>query len=946
MHHFVSMTYIIPTKVEKMKEDYEMIEMATKNLHRGIEKLLQKAVKDRKPPLDDDTVLSRIEKKASKLVQHIRHLLRQLLERRQSLKALIEWLQREWKTKLKQNLQNHPQEVLTHAFQCLIRCQDGITLLTSGECRHPVDIQEATTTTKNKFPSYLRTLKERSDGYTKLYSGDAYSGYGFDEYSNETVGIQVRLVELLRPYHKRPWEYLESSCELLESLLDQHENVIKALKQTIQEIKEEMRIDITQQLAKPVIFSTQDKMERLQVLIPARRGPTAAGGGGGRKEQKISITRLGNNFQIFGVSVLPNDYHTIQHWDRVLSLNLPKDENNGKGGSTNSEVVGKKWKRPVVLEDSDSSDDERVFEQSPSKGNTDKTSSKTSSFAQQSTTGLAVRVETTKTTRIETEISLNSIKEQMGVDRRGLEASRQDLELENHGIGRDVGPSSMCSEEEEQVQRLTRNLKNVEQRTGIDYDTNEVWDAREELRRAYMELGIWALESSKNRNLQQALSSFEQAKQLTMVLQDTHEKEVVKVNDQTDRARQISRRLLFLLSEARTNIGIVLMEMAESHQSSVNQRMLGKAIRDFQQTRGLLAQLRGLINVELGRCPAHSNTWITLKSDSFECDILDSMVCRCHGKAIWLSRKDDGFVSAEKVFEQGWSFFRGFNVACLSHLLPGLLGTVVACIESCSTLANIGCEELETMKQQQRISDEGKCTSNIMLQLVCKALSKQTEILREVERLRELDDSNIREMVKSFERGHSLPSSFTSQKSLENVKSWWQKCLEQPNALEDERSMLPLPHSALSSLGTMGRSVPTSGSGEILPRHFQQRLDSSSNPTASRWKQSHGSGPQPSRDEDDMNTSNGWNPSFEDVAASAPYRRPTRFRKWGDELLLSPINDSISTNQKTDLDDLDDNEKDSSLRCALSYPTIPPPMPPELLRLYDPVTYRKSQDIA
>jgi hypothetical protein len=871
-----------------MNDDPTTIELATGNLQKGIEKLLRKASAKR-PHLD----VQRAETRALRLVRHIHHLLFQLLQKRKSLQALIKWLGKEWKTRLKWKLSaDNPQQtqkVLVHAFQCLVRCQDGLMLLTSGECRHPVDIQEASDT---KFPSRLATLNERADGYTKLYSGEAYSGYGWDEYSNETVGIQVRLVEILKPFHKSPWEYLEGSSQLLESLLDRQEDVVKALKQDLQVIKEEMTVDITKQLAKPIIFSTQDKMERLQVLIPARAG---------QKEQRISIARLANTFQIVGSSVLPNEFQTVQHWDRNLSLYLTES---GKDESK-KQVIGKKRRRLAVLDDSDSSGCEEHDKKKPMRN--DANNSGVSKAA--ASTGLAVRVETTKV-RTEAEISLKSIKEQMGVDMRALEASRQDLELE--GLGKQDGNTR--SYEEEQVNRLTRNLERVEQRTGVDYDANEVWDAREELRRAYMELGIWALESSKNGNLEHALSSFEQAKKLTIELQQTHAKDVAKVNDQTERARLISRRLLFLLSEASTNVGITLMETAE-RQTLVNNKLLGKAVREFRQTRAFLAQLRGQVDVEIGKCAPNSTTWIGLKLDSLEGDILDSMVCRCLGKAIWLTGQCDSFSSAETLFEQGWSFFRGFNIGSRTQLIPILLGVVGACVESCSTLASLGYAELEILELNSTTRDKG----DVMLRIVCKALTKQTEILREVEGLRRTSDSPIQDLIKSYEREHPFPSSSASQKSLDDVKSWWRKCLEQMNDFENQQSKPPLPNAGLSGFGTHGRSTPS-----VVFQGQSQRQQSSRTAGAVGWMENQSATqhhPNHATELVDI-----WNPP-------PVYTVPTKFRKWGDELIEISISTKKNQGREEDL-------------LQFPYPTIPPPIPSELLLLYDPDTLRLRKEAA
>lgn len=881
-----------------MNDDKETIEIAVQSLRKGIEKLLKKACA-RKPHLDGE----RAQKRASGLVRHIRHLLIQLLEKRQSLKALIEWLQKEWKTRLRHKLSaddNHPpqqaQQILSHVMQILVRCQDGLVLLTSGECRHPVDIQEAATT---KFQSRLRTLSERADGYTKLYSGEAYSGYGWDEYANETVGIQARLVEILKPFHKHPWEYLESSNQLLETMLDRQEEAVKNLKQSLSAIKDEMSVDITKQLTKPIIFSTQDKMERLQVIIPAR---------GGRKEQKVSIARLANNFQILGYSVLPNDTLTVARWDKILSLKLEivADKN-----TANQKVAhGEKRKRRAILDDSDSSDDE---------GGKPTASGKRilSKDTKAESTGLSIRVETKKV-ETETEVSLRAIKEQMGVDNRDLEASRQELEMESLVTDNGV----VLSYEEEQVRRLARNLRRVEQRTGIDYDANEVWDAREELRRSYMEQGIWALEESQKatNKLDLALSSFEMAKKITNILMETHEKEVVTGNDRTERARLISRRLLFLLAEASTNVGITLLEKAGSVPAG-NKKHAGMAMRELSQIREYLAALQARIHLELGSCTAHSERWIKLKSDGLEGDILDSLACCSLGKAIWLLNQKGAVSSTERIFEEGWSHFRGFDVACRAELMPFLLGIMGSCTENCGTLASLGCSKLESLELNASAEEKGRP----FLRVISKALTRQIEIVECFEEFRRTCDPSSHDILTSYQQENNLPSSEASLKLLSETSDWWNRCLEQAKRFQHRQSTDTISRGDISSIDILNRSwLGYTAAPDNKTR--SQRLRFASGPRENRSVVFRDN----ARKSADVDSASEYVGSFE--THSQPFRRPESFRKWGDELLHKTIQ------AEEDLNGLHVSPNMQHL-----YPTAPPPIPPELLLKYDPITGRKKE---
>jgi hypothetical protein len=108
------------------------------------------------------------------------------------------------------------------------------------DIRHKYDIKLARTT---QFRSRLSTLQERDDGYTILYKDTGiYSGFGFDEFNNEIVGIRALLVKELKRYHKSPWDLLDrqGATELLEIQLDKHECEAKDLQNALQSLKRKM----------------------------------------------------------------------------------------------------------------------------------------------------------------------------------------------------------------------------------------------------------------------------------------------------------------------------------------------------------------------------------------------------------------------------------------------------------------------------------------------------------------------------------------------------------------------------------------------------------------------------------------------------------------------------------------------------------------------------------
>ena len=275
-----------------------MIALAIKSIEKGIHRIILKRRNSdhnhnhNHNPTNDNDKSSR--RRIQKLVEHTRHILIELFNKRRSLKAFLRWFQKEW-IRIEVDLEKYPVEILQHSMQHFLRCQDAFILLTSGECRHEYDTKLAKTTT-NKFRSRLSTLQERDDGYTVLYKDTGvYSGYGFDEFNNEVVGIRALLMKELKRYHKSPWDYLErqGGIELLESLLDQHEREAKELQQSLQSLKRQMMDNIHKRLKpKNLKFATQDKMERLCLI-------TIQG-------QRIDLERRADAFQIEG-PLLPDE---------------------------------------------------------------------------------------------------------------------------------------------------------------------------------------------------------------------------------------------------------------------------------------------------------------------------------------------------------------------------------------------------------------------------------------------------------------------------------------------------------------------------------------------------------------------------------------------------------------------------------------------------------------
>jgi hypothetical protein len=149
--------------------------------------------------------------------------------------------------------------LLTHWFRNYLRLRDGLVLLHSGECRHRGDVRAAAATTttqhnnsnnnKHNHKSKLGQQSTRADGYTTMYSGDHYSGYGWDELFDEHVGVKTRLVLALlgktndnvtnvnvsKERKEKMWDAITGRAELFDSCLSEQETAVKSLATEVSE---------------------------------------------------------------------------------------------------------------------------------------------------------------------------------------------------------------------------------------------------------------------------------------------------------------------------------------------------------------------------------------------------------------------------------------------------------------------------------------------------------------------------------------------------------------------------------------------------------------------------------------------------------------------------------------------------------------------------------------
>lgn len=813
-------------------QDREIVSLAIKSIEKAVGRIVERRSVDKEAC-----------RQIQHLIDHTGHLLGQLYDKRESLRALIGWFRGEWK-RLEPQLAESSIVILQHAMENMLRMSDGLVMLTSGECRHPFDIEQAR---KTKFRSRLSTVKERKDGYTCLYKADAvYSGFGWDEFTNESVGIQHRLLALLKPYMKSPWDYLErkGATQLLETCLDQQELAVKELQHEVQDLKKTLLQDIRIRLKPTKLnFATQDKTERLLVVF---------------ENQTISLERRASNFQIEKGSVLPNYFKRTGDW-AGHSLQMAAKQS--------GVALHRSRKRRLIINDSDSDEDSKP-------GQVSRVSNKV-----QLTTGLKVRVETSKP-KEETEESLVTIKHQMGVDGRSLEASREELEQENEKIKKVVD----CKEE--RTKRLKRILDRVVSRQFVD--DNEVWDARECLRQANMELGNELLWST--RNFEKALGSFNEAKALVRQQQTSHSQVSQSMNDDTCESRYIQRNLLFLLAQATVNAGICLVEWAQKENKGVIRRKASQAITEFRSVQELAVNIRQRAEADKQQSRVHSSDWNDTAEDSLRADQLESLACRWMGLSMWLSSQEAEAIS---VFEHASSFFKS-NANPRKDLFPAILEVAAECVYATLTLTDLVCSAMENLHRQ------AKEKGDRLLCVVERALRRHADIVGRLEQLA------LEEVTKSifldFLKDNDIARSNDVLENLDGIKRWWQKKRTQTAIAAAAQfvprlsSNLPSPEISAADLDKKRFPVPTA---HIILSEGRRRRKRKPSGGRSRFEDSYSQGAvRALQQEGNFDTNS----------------QPLRFRKWGDELLPRtelPLKPGVTVPK-------------------MPYPSVAPPMPDDI----------------
>mmetsp|Transcript_12170 Transcript_12170/g.30803 ORF Transcript_12170/g.30803 Transcript_12170/m.30803 type:complete len:839 (-) Transcript_12170:245-2761(-) len=828
----------------------DSIALAIKNLEKAINKILKR---------NDQNLKDKSQRRLRRLVEHARHVFIELAKKRRILKSFLLWFRHEW-TRLEVDLDKYPVEILQHSLQHFLRCQDSFILLTSGECRHEHDTHLANTT---NFRSRLSTLEERDDGYTVLYKGTGvYSGYGFDEFNNEVVGIRALLEKELKRYRKSPWDYLErhGGTELLESLLDQHECDVKEMQHSLQSFKQRMIEDINKRLTpKNLKFATQDKMERLSLSVQGRR---------------IDLERRAGSFQIEG-PLLPDKNRRPEDWN-YCSLKLRSEKEN--------RILPSK-KRRRVIDDSESEDEMIDF--------CDKNATKPVKNLKQSvgkSSGLVVRIDSSAL-KTEHEDSLAVIKNQLGVNVHELEEAREILEGEDGNTKRVL--------EEEKVVRLEKILKRVLSRDEID--ENEVWDAQECLRYAYMEAGNKYLWDARVRCVDKAIDNFEKAKQIV----ETQSKSQQQVTDK-DSSLLVQLNLLYLRGQAVVNIGISLVDSCHRKISTSKAKIL-RAIREFETAQSLMTKLRDLV----GKGTKSSRT---LESTSyiFKSKQLESLACRWMGRGFWLISEEKKSIASFQQASHTFSRSNTHEWHNNTYFEEDILELAAEAIYATCDLADRCYSKMEEFQSQSSwLLKKG----NEMLDIVTRALTRHIEISESIERY------YCPFKAKHFRVEYDVSSiqDVTSHRDV-IIKQWKDRLINKQtcsSASAKSHPHLSVKRSDIMSLTTV---ITTSNAP-----HTKSIL--SSDGRKKRRYNAHGKGSHrangyrgndigvPSTNADAVHALTGNDPRDQQGSQ-------IKFRKWGDGIL-------IAEQLRAQEDSGGQSDENNSTTLVLAYPSIAPPLPLE-----------------
>lgn len=320
-----------------------------------------------------------------------------------------------------------------HWFLQYLRLRDGLVILVSGECRHPGDRKFA-----RKQPAHHRSnlskKSQRRDG-TRVYRKDAiYSGFGWDEFYDDEVGIRKRLCSVLSST-SRVDKVMEGSS--FEMVLSGHESKVTNDTAKLEQLRQSLITNVNLFLKKSgkggtLVVKSADKFEKLEIKRDGQR--------------VFEVDRLADNFVIADqAGVLPSNMD-MDGWRCIMSLpddakvgTVPEEQKSvlAIGDSSSSSIISISTKsskaaakRKRIMEsdsDSDRGDDAKSV------------LSRQSTRPKKTTTGglrVKAKAAVTKSSSSldQKTVSVIAIKEKLGVNNQTLQASLDNLEMEGGGV--------------------------------------------------------------------------------------------------------------------------------------------------------------------------------------------------------------------------------------------------------------------------------------------------------------------------------------------------------------------------------------------------------------------------------------------------------------------------------------------------------------------------------
>ena len=425
--------------------------------------------------------------------------------------------------------------------------------------------------------------------------------------------------------------------------------------------------------------------------------------------------------------------------------------------------------------------------------------------------GLKVRMEMKKATISTENETLNDIKCSFGVNASELETAREAVENEERGavVEASSGQTSVVENAEEKAELeedillgralLPRYRRILHQAIEND-DDFEIWDAREVLRQTMMSVGsniisLTSMYTSKDTNekltlLTEARALFRDARDIVEELEASQKNVMNAANEESV---MIRRRLLLLRGRALTNHGISLLELAESGHSIPKNKLVSEAIGELQSSQACAKGIRESVGIE-------KSSALESYEDTLQADLLDGLTGKWLGKAFWNSGHRDAavdtFLSASKLFNRDSMEHR--------ELIDDQLLLKIDCYFCCVTLVDLVAQALEKLPLTR--TDSIKWTETTrkgdeLLNFALKAYDHAVPIIGSMKAYCGLKfDSVMQE--------HSIASLCEIESLLQELKGWWE-AQKDSKALSVKSKWSSIPSDALFVKGVeKSKDVP------------------------------------------------------------------------------------------------------------------------------------------